>query len=205
MEIVMKALSSIGMSIIAATSIISLSSCAHFTSARVYGECNNKFGGGGECKVGAEAKWESGGGNGKESIIASILSTMNITPDAGSYELDTSGSTIPYPSSGTFVVSLKNSSTDVVQAAKVFAWVKTGSVIRASDPDAINDWAYANAGTADAISYELLPFASNYGSGQQTIAGQSKYEGSTQATFSANFDGGSDCIRHPSPHLCMQQ
>lgn len=180
-----------------------LGGCASFKYARVYGECTNKIGGGGECKVGAEARWE-GGGQQQQKFVANLLSAMSIAPDAASYTLDVAGSTIPYPTTGTLIVVLKDSTTGSVQAAQSFAWVRAGTIIRAADPDAVNNWAYANAGTADTISYELTRFNSSYGSGQQVIAGNSKYDGATQTTYSVVFDGGRNCIKDPSPLLCQK-
>ncbi|WP_186468536.1 hypothetical protein, partial [Xanthomonas vasicola] len=66
------------------------------------------------------------------------MDVMNIVADAQSYELDTSGSTIPYPSRGDFVVTLSNSATGAVQASRVFSWVKVGTLLKAEDPNALS-------------------------------------------------------------------
>lgn len=193
----------IGIPVLLATVVVGTSGCGlQLTKVRMYGECTNRIGGGGECKSGAEAVWEPR--DNKLRIFAiSAVQAMGILPDAGAYELDTAGSTIPYPATGTFVVTLTDTSTGQVQAAASFPWVKVGTILKAQNPTAINDWAYANAGTADKVSYEIVPFRSNYGGGQQIIAGQAKYEGSTQSTFSVAFDGGSACNnRDPVTHLC---
>lgn len=187
-----------GLIVSLAVSLATLSTgcAATFTKARVYGECSNRAGGGGECKVGAEATWEKSG-----PMFAAALEAMNISADAQSYELDTSGSTIPYPAQGDFVVSLSDSATGTVQAARTFRWIKVGTVLKAEDPNSINEWAYANSGSSDKITYEVVKFRSSYSSGQQVIAGQSRYEGNTQATYSVAFDGTS-CPRIPTPTPC---
>ncbi|MFL8004690.1 hypothetical protein Q5N24_005505, partial [Xanthomonas vasicola] len=182
--------------VLIAVSVCSTGCSVNFTKVRAYGECSNRAGGGGECKVGAEATWERGG-----PMMAMAMDVMNIVADAQSYELDTSGSTIPYPSRGDFVVTLSNSATGAVQASRVFSWVKVGTLLKAEDPNAINDWAYANSSNADKITYDVVRFRSNYAAGPQVIAGQSKYEGSTQATYSVAFDGTS-CPRVPTPTPC---
>lgn len=182
--------------IVLAVALSSTGCAVTFTKARVYGECSNRAGGGGECKVGAEATWERGG-----PMFVAALEALNITADAQNYELDTAGSTIPYPAQGDFLVTLSSSATGAVQAARTFRWIKTGTVLRAEDPNSINEWAYANSGNSDKITYEVVRFRSNYASGQQVIAGQSKYEGSTQATYSVVFDGTS-CPRIPTPTPC---
>ncbi|WP_152249585.1 hypothetical protein [Xanthomonas maliensis] len=169
--------------------------CQLYKSSSIRGVLKS-CGWGGECKVGAEATWERGG-----PMMAMAMDVMNIVADAQSYELDTSGSTIPYPSRGDFVVTLSNSATGAVQASRVFSWVKVGTLLKAQDPNAINDWAYANSSSADKITYDVVRFRSNYAAGPQVIAGQSKYEGSTQATYSVAFDGTS-CPRVPTPTPC---
>ncbi|QKD87750.1 hypothetical protein WCN79_06070 [Xanthomonas axonopodis pv. vasculorum] len=136
-------------------------------------------------------------------MFAAALEAMNISADAQNYELDTTGSTIPYPDQGDFVVTLSNSSTGVVQAARTFRWIKVGTVLKAEDPNSINEWAYANSGSSDKITYEVVRFHSNYSSGQQVIAGQSKYEGTTQATYSVGFDG-TPCPRILTPTPCRR-
>lgn len=167
----------------------------------MYGECSNKMTGGGECKAGFEVKWE-GGGSGPNKLLASLLNSSSQIPDAAQFAMDISGSTIPYPSSGTGTVFLKNSATGTVVAARSFNWIRSGNIIRAQSPDAINSWAYSNIGNSDSVSYELSRFNSNYGPGLQTIASTGRYEGTTVAAHSATFYGGRDCIHHPSPLLC---
>lgn len=195
-----------GVRIIALSALIpatlALSGCETFRSARMYGECNNKIGGGGECKVGFEVKWEKGGGGTPQSLLRMALSSSDTLPDAAQYSLDVSGSTVPYPSSGWMTVYLKDSAKGYVVASADFAWSRSGNLIRAKDPDAINAWAYANAGTADTVAYELHKFTSSYGPGMQTIAGASSYEGVRITSYQTNFYGGPDCTRYPSPHLC---
>jgi len=173
-----------------------LTGCPKFTKMTVRGECTAASAGG-NCKVSAEATWES-----RQKLLGSLLAAMDFVPDAGSYQLDTVGSTVPYPNRGTLVVSLTDSTTGEVQAAQTFSWIRTGTVLKAESPDAINEWAYANAGSADKISYSLTPFRSSYGAGRQVIAGQSKYEGSTYAEYSVTFEG-RNCPIHPVTQLCM--
>ena len=197
----------VGIPCLLAVLMLSTSGCSlKLTKLRAYSECTNGRAGGGECKTGAEAVWERDPGGGKKgfgSILTFAAQTMGALPDAAGFELDTAGSTIPYPAAGSFVVSLTDTSTGQVQAARSFPWIRIGTVIRAQNADAVNDWAYANAGTADKISYDVVPFRSNYGGGAQGIAGSAKYEGSVQATSSVHFDGGPECQRRPnSPHLC---
>lgn len=174
----------------------SLTGCPKFTKMTMRGECTSAPAGG-NCKVSAEATWES-----RQKMIGSMLAALELVPDAGSYELDTAGSTVPYPSRGGLVVTLTDSTTGAVQAARNFSWIKIGTAIRAEDPDAINAWAYTHAGSADRIAYSLVPFRSSYGAGQQVIAGHSKYEGVTHAEYSVSFEA-RDCAVHPVTQLCM--
>lgn len=191
----------LALSAMALSSALILSGCA-MKSVRAYGECSGTQAGGGECKAGVEVIWE-GGGDGKKSLYNSLLSTLDVLPDAATFELDTSGSTIPYPSAGSAVLRVKNSATGAISASQTFSWVRTGTVIRVADPNAVNAWIYANVGNGDSLSYDLVPFDSAYGSGLQVIAGQAKQEGVTKASYYLEFEG-RDCVNHPSPHLCME-
>ena len=199
---------SIGLSLIS----IGTAGCATYnTSVRAYGECSAKAGGGGECKAGAEVKWEKkaggggGGGGGKENIINALArAALDLTADAAQFQIDTSGSTIPYPSTGAVSVMLVRSSDNVVVAAQSFAYVKSGTIIRLADPDAVNSWAYANAGDADSIRYETASFTSAF-QGQKTMAVATKYEGQSLASFTATVYGNPPCTTYPSPNLCQQQ
>lgn len=191
----------LALSAIALGTAFILSGCAMKTM-KAYGECSGKQTGGGECKIGMEVIWEGDGG-GKKSIYNSLLSTLDVLPDAASFELDTSGSTIPYPSNGSVVLRVKNSSTGAISASQTFAWIRTGTVIRVADPAAVNAWIYSNVGSGDSLSYDLAPFHSAYGNGLQVIAGQAKQEGITKASYYLEFEG-RECVNHPSPHLCME-
>ncbi|WP_369040061.1 hypothetical protein [Stenotrophomonas maltophilia] len=191
----------ISLSAIALSTAMMLSGC-NAKMIKAYGECSGKQSGGGECKVGMEVIWESDGG-GKKSIYNSLISSLSSIPDAATFELDTSGSTIPYPATGSVVLRVKNSSTGVISASQTFAWVRTGTLIRAADPSAVNAWIYSNVGNGDSMSYDLVPFHSSYGDGLQVIAGQAKQEGVTKASYYLEF-AGRDCVNHPSPHLCIE-
>lgn len=186
-------------SIILCASTLLLTACDHNTrTIRAYGECNGKMGGGGECKVGAEIKWER---DGKKSFLAQLSDAL---PDAASLQLDTHGSSIPYPNSGLVTLQVKSASTGAVIAAQQFQWTKTGTVIRLANPDSANTWLYANMGSGDMLSYDLVPFRSNYRPGPQTIAGQVKYEGNTQASYIVEFSAG-NCGNHNSNQPCPIQ
>lgn len=180
-------------------SVLFLPGCnLHVKSVRAYGECSGKSGAGGECKAGAEVIWEGGG---KRNFLAQLV---NALPDAASFQLDTSGSTIPYPSSGSVTLQVKNSASGAIVAAQQFQWVKTGTVIKLANADSANNWLYANMGEGDALSYDLVPFRSRYGAGPQVIAGQAKYEGATQASYTVQFSGGS-CSIHNTNQPCPIQ
>ncbi|MGX9188116.1 hypothetical protein [Stenotrophomonas sp. Ker107b] len=99
---------------------------------------------------------------------------------------------------------MSNAATGRVVASRRFAWVRSGTVIRARDPDEVNRWAYANAGDADTLGYELDPFVSNYGPGRQVIAGASSYEGQELNRFAVVFDGTPDCPGYPTVSPCRE-
>lgn len=189
----------------AATAMLVTACCTSLTgcnlrlkSVRVYGECTSSTASGGSCKSGVDATWEPGGK--QFAPLLALVAEADIVPDAAQFSLDTAGSTIPYPASGTVVVKLKVSSTGATQATKSFGWVRNGTIIKLQDPDAVNAWALANAGDADNINYQLAPFYSAYGSGTKTIAGAAKDGAETLASFHNTFIN--DCPRYPTPDLC---
>lgn len=150
-----------------------------------------------------------GGGGGTDpgtpmnplSMVASkILSMGDFVLDAQAYEMDTAGSTIPYPTTGTGVVVLKRANNTIV-AAQTFAWRRTGTVIKFANPDAVNNWAYANAGDATTFTFETNPFSANF-TGTRVMSVKSKYEGEQTATFTAHVQ--SNCGPGVRDHLCLE-
>lgn len=116
------------------------------------------------------------------------------------FTIDTTGSTIPYPSTGTALVKLVRSLDGNTVASRSFSWTRTGAIIRFTNPDAVNDWAYTYFGDADTFTYDTK-FPSNF-AGYQAMKLTQKYEGSTQASDTTTVYGGRDCTKYPSPHLC---
>jgi hypothetical protein len=116
--------------------------------------------------------------------------------------LDLSASTVPIPTSGTMTLRLIDSRNNKLIASQVFAWVGTQGRIRPKNPDAINEWAYRNLGTADTLQYELTKFYSAYGPGLQRIAATSAYDGVVISEFSSTFYSNAPCTTYPSPHTC---
>lgn len=148
------------------------------------GECTTKSSGGGECKASVEATWEPA-----DNQLRSVLANVDVVPDAAQFEIDTTGSSIPYPASGLVNITLTDTNSQVVQASKNFTWVRVGAVLKLQSPNAVNTWAIQNAGSANKMDYRLLPFASNYGENLQIIAIKAKYENETLASFASTFDG----------------
>lgn len=177
-------------------------SCASLKHVTGKAGCTTKMGGGGECSVSVEARWE--GGERRGSLLYHLLSRTGVAPDSQGYVLDISDSTVPYPAHGQMEVIMSNAATGRVVASRRFDWVRSGNVIRARDPDEVNRWAYANAGDADTLGYELDPFVSSYGPGRQVIAGASSYEGQELNRFAVVFDGTPDCPGYPTVSPCRE-
>lgn len=199
---------SIGMSLLA----IGTMGCANLQvkEASVDGGCKNPAGGGVECDVRGTVKWgpkdpppkdPPPGGEKIMNYIASALNTSESVPDAAMFTIDTAGSTIPYPLTGTVLVKLIRSSDGKVFASKSFPWTRTGTIIRFTDPDAVNNWAYAYSGSADTFSYDTNDFPSNF-SGNKTMKITQKYESVVQASETTTVNGGPTCTNYPSPYPC---
>lgn len=135
-----------------------------------------------KCEAGGEISGTFGGGGGSPPQLRAAMLTATETPDAAQFYIDTTGSTIAYPATGTVTISLVVSFTDTVQAAKLFAWTRSGNIIRLTDPDAVNAWAAANGGKADKMTYKMTMFQSNYGIGDQQMKVTSVYEGTATAS-----------------------
>lgn len=121
--------------------------------------------------------------------------------DAAQFAIDVSGSTIVYPSTGTVTLILKNSDTGVVLAMRDFSWARTGSLLKLSHPDAVNDWALAAGGDANELTYKLANFPMNSGYGEQIVSVASTYEGTVTASATSTYYR---CTSYPSPYQCMQ-
>ncbi len=162
-----------------AASGLALTGCETTTTST--GTCN----GGGSCGAGGGIGWLNG-------TQARILSSVPI--DAAGVVLDTSGSTIAYPSTGTVTLSLFNASGAVV-ASKSFPWVRSGAGLIFSSPAAVNQWESANNNGVSQINYQLAPFTAGFLAGTNTMSIATTYQGVTLSHFSSTFKSarGSQC------------
>lgn len=108
--------------------------------------------------------------------------------DASLVTLDTSGSTMTYPSHGQITVSLIDSTQDITVAARTFDYTKSGSTLVFTNPLVVNSWlaGYSNS-TADSATYQLVPFGANMNPGPNTLAVASRYSGTTTASVVKHF------------------
>lgn len=159
------------MAVVAVSCFAALSGCAGWT-IKTSVKCTQPIDGSGTAECTAEASASR-----KLSTFA-VEDTMGSQslPDASLYSIDTTGSTIPYPSTGEVTVSLL-SSTDTVEAANTFQWVKTGSEIVLADPAAVNAWAASAAPDAAEMNYTLLPFSTTLQAGENWIKSTAVYDG----------------------------
>lgn len=136
------------------------------------------------------------------SLATSLLESVRIA-DAASFQIDTAGSTVFIPWNGTVMLSLSRSSDGAVRASRTFAWKRTGTVIRLSDPNAVNAWAAAAGADADTLKYSLTRFQSDYGKGAQKISAASVYEGEVVATSMSAFESCAP-LGMTTPQPCRQ-
>lgn len=139
-----------------------------------------------------------GGSNGR---LADKMLASSAPWDAADFVLDVSGSTVHYPSTGRVTLTLIDRSTDVVQAARQFDWVRNGSILRLVDPDTVNAWAATEGGTANDLTYKLARFETGAPPGDHIASVKSKYQGQVTASATTHF---SVCTPYPSPYQCMQ-
>lgn len=88
-------------------------------------------------------------------------------------------------------ISLVDSQANVIQAARMFAWVKSGTRLYLVNPSEVNTWAQENAGSADTVRYQLQPFeVSGVSSGDNLFSVTSEYEGDPKAVSATTFTNG---------------
>ena len=165
------------------------------------GEIRSTWGGGGGGGGGGDGGGGGGGGGGREpdrpiqpfvqqakGVVAQMLAATNsFVIDAEAFEVDTAGTTVPVPSNGYMQVVLRRSSNNSIVAAQAFPWSKSGTKIRFNSPDAVNNWAYANAADADKVTFDTVPFTANF-QGVRTASSSMKYENEVLATGSRVFN-----------------
>lgn len=128
-----------------------------------------------------------------------LLAVAADIPDASLFEIDVSGSTITYPSSGQATLTLVDNTTNTVIAARQFAWYRSGNTLRLSDPDSVNTWAATEGGAANELRYSLPRMVTSAPPGPNVIAVKSIYQGSQTASATSEFTA---CTTYPSPYLC---
>ncbi|WP_456976810.1 hypothetical protein [Luteimonas sp. A277] len=152
-----------------------------------------------------------GGGGGRDpgepqlpfgmgGALRAMLASTDVLPDAAAFAIDVSGSTLTYPQSGMGVFTLKRADNYIV-ASQAFAWTKVGTLIKFTNPDAVNTWAYSNLGDATQFSFETNSFSPNF-TGTRVVSLASKYEGQTTSSFHTLVSG--EC-QGVTQHQCMIQ
>lgn len=170
--------------VLAGGSCLVLSGCAGWSVTAETG-CSQTFPGNGQVTCDARVSATKQLGNRMLSMASQALS--GALPDASAFSMNTSGSTVAYPSTGQVTITLTDSSSNSVVAAQTFPWVKTGYVITLANPAAVNAWAAGIDSSADQVSYQLVPFATEPTPGNNTIAVASVYQGQTSASASSTF------------------
>jgi hypothetical protein len=150
--------------------------CSGEASAKV--ECPPSAG----CTKTGEIKggWEFKQSN---TTLENILVSSE-TFDAAQWKVTLGGSNVSVPAYGTVLLKLVDSSAGVTAASRNFGWYRSGSVLLLSNPREVNNWAIANAGTADSIFYETAPFLTSEGTGTNNLVMSDVYE-NEQLTYSA--------------------
>lgn len=176
----------------------SLTGCMNTVSWSIEGNCSAKA----SCSVSGKIGGTFGGPGEKQSlpIYEKLLAVAaSDIPDASLFEIDVTGSTISYPTNGLVTLTLVDTNTSVVTAAKQFSWYRSGNILRLSDPNAVNSWATSNGGTANELRYTLERMTTSAAVGPNTISVKSKYQGVQTASATSQF---TVCSRYPSPYMC---
>jgi hypothetical protein len=80
------------------------------------------------------------------AAMMSALSGDSI--DASSITMDTSGSNVQWPLTGSVSLTIRNKASNAVLAARSFPWARSGSVVRFSNPAAVDAWLSSSGANA---------------------------------------------------------
>ncbi|HEY9131801.1 MAG TPA: hypothetical protein VIM98_08615 [Dyella sp.] len=125
-------------------------------------------------------------------------------PDAGSFSLDTSGSTVTWPATGTVTLTVSQLSSGAVIATSNFAYVKSGSVLVFADPTSVNNWLAATGAdpASSKLAYTVAGFPVTPQSGTNVAAAAARADSTVMAQSAATFEG-SSCPPGPHPIKCI--
>lgn len=163
-----------------------MSGCAG-TSWSVKGSCKSGAG----CEVSGEIRGEIKKQKGQQRSLLENMLASSVTWDAAQFSIDVSGSSVPTPVSGHVTIDLVDSYSGSAQATRTFTWIKVGSAIVLQHPDAVNEWAMAQGGSANSVKYFLHPFAVDEATGWNTLQVAATYDGAAYATSTSNWNVGS--------------
>jgi hypothetical protein len=137
----------------------------------------------------------------QQKLAATFSSSL---PDAASFTMDTSGSTILWPSSGVIVLTITQISTGSVVASSSFTYVKNGTVLSFANPSVVNQWLQSmNADPSNfRLGYQLSSFSVIPQQGTNVVKVAALQDNTVQATSMSTFEGVSACPRQPHPNRC---
>lgn len=132
----------------------------------------------------------------RKSPSTSTIEGINVeteTFDAALWTVSLSGSTVDVPNYGTALLKLVDSSTNTMIASQNFGWYRSGAVLLLSNPNAVNDWAINNSGTADTISYETAEFLTSENVGANKLVMTDRYENDQLASATYSWRSAEYC------------
>lgn len=136
----------------------------------------------------------------KKKTLLQLLAESQSTFDAAQFSIDTSGSNVGVPSNGLVTIYLIDAEANSVQASRVFSWVRSGTDLILSDPNAVNEWALAEGGTANSLEYAVHEFAVSQNTGSNTLVATTQYEGATYASSTTSWNVGNGGCREVRCH-----
>lgn len=108
--------------------------------------------------------------------------------DADKFVIDTTGTTIPVPTSGWATVDVITE-TGATRLTKRVEWVRSGEMIFFADPLAVNYWIDSNMQSGESIHYETDPIGDGGASGTQVVEATTYYDGVQKSHAAATFQG----------------
>jgi len=138
-----------------------------------------------DCNVGSTANQSmcSMTGANMRSIFNSVIT--DLVPismlNFNDFYVDLAGSTVIFPTNGSFTIALKNASGQTM-AASSFAWTKQGNTLIANSPTAIQNWVIATNGGFNVVDVTIDPTSINVQSGINAIMLTSRFGSEVLAT-----------------------
>jgi hypothetical protein len=139
-------------------------------------------------------------------VTGILSSTIGYTGaiDASSFSLNTTGSSVAWPSTGVIVVAINNSTTGAVISEQSFNFNKVGALVEFANPASVDAWISASgAPSTSNVTFAVQPFDVVATAGTNTVAVAAQIGGTTMSTSTVTFQGSACDPNIHTPGKCI--